>query len=181
MLLKRFLIFILFSSAVVNAHAYPSSMSCRNILFFAEAFDRFKIQIQRMNDSGLIRHIILVTDSPLLSSIRHSRIEEVKEAVAEIFSRIPSASFFDEIAVAIALGQDDIARYLFEQSTFDYRRTPLGKDLLMTAVYWGNARMLSFLDARGVTFASPERARALQYARMTRSNDILHFLMGDLQ
>ncbi len=212
---KTYLALFVVSFFVQSVHAQSSTtytnMSCRNILFLAEAFDRFKISISNMNGTGLLNDVVLVQDSPLLRAIRRSNLEDVKIAAEERIAQSASAtliyeiavviamaieleedpkiaaeeyiakhtgtSFFDEIAIAIALGEDAIARYLFENSSFDFRRTPMGKDLLMTAVYFGNARMLHFLESKGVVFVAPEKAKALRYATLSNSANVMYFLL----
>ena len=178
MLLNKFFVILVVSFSVAQAHAnFPSS--CRNLLLIAERFDSLKTSIERLNGSGFIGNDIYVSDSVMTMAIRRSRMEDAVTELEAQRQGQASLAFYDEISLAIAMRENQIARLLLQSSPFDFRQTPFGHDLMITAAYFGNVDALHFLERYGISLTRAETATAIRYALMTRTYDVLPFLMRD--
>lgn len=133
---------------LINAKSVVAEMTCQNFFRVDPSWNATLNKIERLNNSGILADIILVQDSPIMQLVRSNQFDTLVQLVNEKKRMNQSMVFFDEISVAVALGHNRIAMFLTNSSTFPYNRTPLRLDLLNTAIYFDNLKMLSFFSIK---------------------------------
>jgi hypothetical protein len=163
-LLKRFSVFF-FITLFIYLNTAHAKHFCFD--FFQPSLSDIKIRVENLNRLDLLEDMILVYDSALLQAIEKRSFTQTMSVVQAMKAQNRSQAFFDEINIAIALGANRIAIYLFEMSQFDYRRTPLRNDFLMSSVYFNNISMLNyFILQKKIKFSSPSLKKALRWAAL---------------
>lgn len=133
-------------------------------LFVNKELLRVHNQIEQLNHSDLLLDVILIQQSSLLEAIQKNSFIKVWSLVENHRLQGLKASYFDEINIATALGYNEIALFLYDNSSIDFRRIPLREDLLMTAIYFDNIEMLTALMLqKSLTLPQSAKERALRW------------------
>jgi hypothetical protein len=160
-------LFVLFALSSARAEN-----SCKG-LFVDKEIVRAHAQIEQLNASDLLLDVILISRSPLLEAIQRNSFVKVWNIVENQRLNGVKSGYFDEINIATALGRNDIALYLYDQSAIDFRRIPLREDLLMTAIYFGNVEVLTALMLqKNLTLPRTTKVRALRWFDAHKTNRV---------
>jgi hypothetical protein len=133
-------------------------------LFVNKDLLRVHARIERLNRTELLRDVILIQRSSLLEAIQKNSFIRVWSLVENQRLQGLKSGYFDEINIATALGYNEIALFLYNNSSIDFRRIPLREDLLMTAIYFDNIEMLTVLMLqKNLTLSRSAKDRVLNW------------------
>ncbi len=153
----------------VVSHAENSCVG----LFINQDLLRVHARIEQLNVSDLLLDVILIPRSSLVDAIQKNSFIKVWSIVDNQRFHGLRAGYFDEINLAIAFGYNDIALFLYDRSSIDFRRIPLREDLLMTAIYFDNVEVLTALMLqKNLNLPQSAKARALKWFPPHRKNRV---------
>lgn len=151
---------------------------CKDI-FIDQSWINKNKEIENLNLSGLLSDMVLIQKSAMVSAVRYGSIREMFKMVTTAKRQGMQNIFFDEISLAIALNENFMAQFLYQSSHSNYKKVPLGQDLLLVAIYFNNIKMFDFFAEQGLVLSSSQRKKVLDWSLEANRPDV-HWAMTQL-